>query len=163
MTKSGSLSQTKLKRLFLVDGMSHIFRAFYAIRHLSNSQGKPTNAIYGFASMIRKLIRQHQPDYLAIVLDTDKPTFRHEVFQAYKANRTKMPDDLASQLPSIREFCQAMKIPIFQMARFEADDIIGTLALRATRNNLETVIVSNDKDMFQLVDSKVQVLHQAKK
>ena len=162
MTKSGSLSQTKLKRLFLVDGMSHIFRAFYAIRHLSNSQGKPTNAIYGFASMIRKLIRQHQPDYLAIVLDTDKPTFRHEVFQAYKANRTKMPDDLASQLPSIREFCQAMKIPIFQMARFEADDIIGTLALRATRNNLETVIVSNDKDMFQLVDSKVQVLHQAK-
>ena len=106
--------------------MSLIFRAFYAIRHLSNSQGKPTNAIYGFASMIRKLIRQHQPDYLAIVLDTDKPTFRHEVFQAYKANRTKMPDDLASQLPSIREFCQAMKIPIFQMARFEADDIIGT-------------------------------------
>lgn len=162
MTKSGSLNQIKLKRLFLVDGMSHIFRAFYAIRHLSNSQGQPTNAVYGFASMIRKLIRQHQPDYLAVVLDTDKPTFRHESFQAYKANRTKMPDDLASQLPAIREFCQAMKIPIFQMARFEADDIIGTLALRATRNNLETVIVSNDKDMFQLVDSTVQVLHQAK-
>ena len=162
MTESQSVNKTKLKRLFLVDGMSHIFRAFYAIRHLSNSQGQPTNAVYGFASMIRKLIRQHQPDYLAVILDSDKPTFRHEIFQAYKANRTKMPDDLASQLPSIREFCQAMQIPIFQMARFEADDIIGTLALNAARDNLETVIVSNDKDMFQLVGNKIQVLRQAK-
>lgn len=149
-------------RLFLVDGMSHIFRAFYAIRSLSNNQGQPTNAVYGFASMLKKLIRQHQPDYLAIVFDTGEPTFRHEAFQGYKANRAKMPDDLVSQIPSIRKFCEAMRIPIFEMDGFEADDIIGTLARKASEKDLGTTIVSNDKDMFQLVNNKTQVLHQAK-
>ena len=150
------------RRLFLVDGMSHIFRAYYAIRGLTDSQGHPTNAVYGFAAMLRKLIRQHQPDYLAIIFDTDKPTFRHEAYEQYKANRPRMPEDLASQLPVIREFCQAMRIPILQLDRFEADDIIGTLARQAGENSWETTIVSNDKDMFQLVNDRTRVLHQSK-
>ncbi len=162
VTKSETVPQAQPKRLFLVDGMSHIFRAFYAIRNLTNSQGHPTNAVYGFAAMLRKLIRQHQPDYLAVIFDSGEPTFRHEAFQPYKANRTKMPDDLASQIPVIREFCAAMRIPILQMTRFEADDIIGTLARKAGQNHLETTVVSNDKDMFQLVNDSTRVLHQAK-
>ncbi len=153
---------TPARRLFLVDGMSHIFRAFYAIRGLTDSQGHPTNAVYGFAALLRKLIRQHRPDYLAVIFDTDQPTFRHEAFEQYKANRPRMPEDLASQLPVIREFCQAMRIPILQKDRFEADDIIGTLARKAGENRWETTIVSNDKDMFQLVNDKTRVLHQSK-
>ena len=150
------------RRLFLVDGMSHIFRAYYAIRGLTDSQGHPTNAVYGFAAMLRKLIRQHRPDYLAVIFDTEQPTFRHEAFEQYKANRPRMPEDLASQLPVIREFCQAMRIPILQLDRFEADDIIGTLARQAGENRWETTIVSNDKDMFQLVNDRTRVLHQSK-
>ena len=150
------------RRLFLVDGMSHIFRAYYAIRGLTDSQGHPTNAVYGFAAMLRKLIRQHRPDYLAVIFDTEQPTFRHEAYEQYKANRPRMPEDLASQLPVIREFCQAMQIPILQLDRFEADDIIGTLARQAGENRWETTIVSNDKDMFQLVNDRTRVLHQSK-
>jgi DNA polymerase I len=150
------------KKLFLVDGMSHIFRAFFAVRNLTNSQGLPTNAVFGFANMLRKLLRLYHPDYIAVAFDSRKPTFRHEAFEAYKANRTEMPDDLALQIPWIRRFCGALRIPILELERFEADDIIGTLASRASRDNLDTVIVSNDKDMFQLVTSQVKVLHQAK-
>jgi DNA polymerase-1 len=162
-----AISQTSVhsgpaKRLFLVDGMSHIFRAFYAIRNLSNSQGLPTNAIYGFASMLRKLMRQYRPDYMAVVFDGQQPTFRHDVFQDYKANRTEMPDGLAAQLPYIRKLCVALNVPVLEKERYEADDIIGTLAKRAERENLQAVIVSNDKDMFQLVTDKVHVLHQSK-
>ncbi len=162
LTESPSAPQTRPRRLFLVDGMSHIFRAFYAIRNLTDNQGRPTNAVYGFAAMLRKLIRQHQPDFLAVIFDSEGPTFRHEAFEAYKANRAKMPEDLAAQIPLIREFCEAMRIPILQKTRFEADDIIGTLARKAVGNHLETTIVSNDKDMFQLVNDTTRVLHQAK-
>jgi len=149
-------------RVFLIDGMSHIFRSYYAIRGLTNSQGVPTNAVYGFANMLRKLIRQYQPQYLAVVFDGSQPTFRHEAFQNYKANRTAMPEDLAVQFPHIRRLCEALRIPILEMERYEADDIIGTFACRASEKNLEAVIVSNDKDMFQLVCGNVRVLHQAK-
>ena len=162
ITGRASADPEPLKRIFLIDGMSHIFRSFYAIRNLSNSQGLPTNAVFGFASMLRKLIRQYRPDYAAVVFDGSQPTFRHEAFQAYKAHRTEMPDDLATQLPYIRRLCEALNVPILEMERYEADDIIGTFAKRAERDNVEAVIVSNDKDMFQLVTDRVQVLHQAK-
>ena len=150
------------RHLFLVDGMSHIFRAFYAIRNLSNDRGLPTNAVYGFAAMLRKLIRQYKPDHIAVAFDGREKTFRHEAFEQYKANRTEMPDDLAQQIPYIRKFCEALRIRILEVPRYEADDVIGTLARRAERENFDVVIVSNDKDMFQLVDDRVQVLHQAK-
>ena len=163
MTTSQPVSTAvKKKRLFLVDGMSHIFRAFYAIRGLTNSQGVPTNAVFGFASMLRKLVRQYQPDYIAIVFDGMKPTFRHESFEGYKANRAAMPEDLARQIPLIRKLCEALHLPILEIEGFEADDIIGTFSQRAEQEDLEAVIVSNDKDMFQLVTEQVRVLHQAK-
>jgi DNA polymerase I len=149
-------------KVFLIDGMSHIFRAYYAIRGLTNSQGVPTNAVYGFATMLRKLIRQYQPQYLAVVFDGSQPTFRHESYQEYKANRTATPEELAVQFPYIRRLCEALRVPILELERYEADDIIGTFACRAGERNLEAVIVSNDKDMFQLVCGNVQVLHQAK-
>lgn len=163
MTTSRPVSTAvKKKRLFLIDGMSHIFRAFYAIRGLTNSQGVPTNAVFGFASMLRKLIRQYHPDYVAVVFDGMKPTFRHESFEAYKANRAAMPEDLARQIPLIRKLCLALHLPILEIEGYEADDIIGTFSLRAEQEDLEAVIVSNDKDMFQLVTDQVRVLHQAK-
>ena len=152
----------KKKKLFLVDGMSHIFRAFYAIRGLTNSQGVPTNAVFGFASMLRKLVRQYQPDLIAVVFDGSKPTFRHTTFEAYKANRAAMPEDLSQQLPLIRKLCAALHIKILEIEGYEADDIIGTFAQKAEQEDLEAVIVSNDKDMFQLVTERVRVLHQAK-
>jgi DNA polymerase-1 len=156
------MSSHPAKRLFLIDGMSHIFRAFYAIRDLSNNQGLPTNAIYGFAAMLRKLIRQYHPEYMAVAFDGREKTFRHEVFEQYKANRTEMPDDLAQQLPYIRKLCECLRIPILEAPRYEADDVIGTLAKRAEHENFDVIIVSNDKDMFQLVSEKTKVLHQAK-
>ena len=156
------MSSRSARRLFLIDGMSHIFRAFYAIRNLSNERGLPTNAAYGFAAMMRKLIRHYQPDYIAVAFDGPERTFRHDAFEQYKANRTEMPDDLAKQIPYIRKFCEALRIPILEVPRYEADDVIGTLARKAERENFDVVIVSNDKDMFQLVDDRVQVLHQAK-
>ncbi|MFN8005505.1 MAG: DNA polymerase I [Terriglobia bacterium] len=162
MIESSPGAAVAMKKLFLIDGMSHLFRAFYAIRGLSNAQGVPTNAVFGFASMLRKLMRQYQPEYIAVVLDGMKPTFRHEAYEAYKANRAAMPEDLARQLPFFRRFCEALRLPILEIEGYEADDIIGTLARRAEQEKLEAVIVSNDKDMFQLVNERVRVLHQAK-
>ena len=147
------------KRLFLVDGMSNIYRAYYAIRGLSNSRGLPTNAVYGFAMTLRKLITQHHPDYLGVVLDSKEKTFRHETYEKYKSNRTEMPEDLVMQLPYIDRVCEALRVPVLRMPRYEADDIIGTLAQKAVKQGLEAVVVSNDKDLCQLVrDSEVIIL-----
>ncbi|HKX26897.1 MAG TPA: DNA polymerase I [Blastocatellia bacterium] len=147
------------KRLFLVDGMSNIFRSYYAIRGLSNSKGIPTNAVYGFTVTLRKLMRDHQPGYLGVVLDSKGKTFRQERFEAYKAHRPEMPEDLQVQMPYIERACQALRVPVIKLSRFEADDIIGTLARQATARGLQTVVVTNDKDLSQLVhDPEVVVL-----
>ena len=139
------------KRLFLIDGMSNIFRAYYAIRGLTNSKGMATNAIYGFTVTLRKLIAERKPDYLGVVLDSKEPTFRQEQFAAYKAHRPPMPEDLVAQLPYIDRVCEALRIPVLRMPRYEADDIIGTLARKASAVGLQTVILTNDKDLAQLV------------
>src|SRR5919201_164518 len=128
------------KRLFLVDGMSNIYRAYYAIRGLSNSRGLATNAVYGFAMTLRKLITQHQPDYLGVVLDSKEKTFRHESYEKYKSNRAEMPDDLVMQLPYIDRVCEALRVPVLRVPRYEADDIIGTLANKAVERGLQTVV-----------------------
>ncbi len=146
------------QRLFLIDGMSNVFRAYYAIRGLATSRGLPTNAIYGFTTMLRKLILEEKPEYLAVVFDTDEPTFRHRLFPAYKANRTEMPSDLALQIPYIRRVCEALRVPILAIPGYEADDVIGTLARRAAQEGVEVVIVSNDKDLCQLVDDNIRIL-----
>ncbi len=150
------------KRLFLIDGMSHIYRAFFAIRNLSSSKGLPTNAIYGFTSMLRKLIQEQKPEYIGVALDLEGPTVRHEKYQAYKATRKPMPPDLVVQIPYIRRVCEVFCVPIISYAGYEADDVIGTLSLKAAEQNLQSVIVTSDKDMLQLVSDNVLVLDTVK-
>jgi DNA polymerase-1 len=138
--------------------MSHIYRAYYAIRNLSSSKGLPTNAVYGFTSMLRKLINEQKPEYIAVALDLEGPTVRHEKFEAYKATRKPMPPDLAQQIPYIRKVCQAFCVPIISYERYEADDVIGTLSRKGVEKGLESIIVTIDKDMLQLVSDHVFVL-----
>lgn len=145
------------KRLFLIDGNSFCYRAFYAIKSLSNSKGQPTNAAYGFATMLNKLIDEEKPDMLAIAFDLKGPTFRHRKFEQYKIHRKPMPDDLISQMPIIKNMVAAYGIPMFEMQGYEADDIIATIARRAENERIETYIVTGDKDALQLVDPLIKV------
>ena len=149
---------TKNPRLFLVDGSSYIYRAYYALRSLSTSSGFPTNAIFGFCNMLLKVIKDHGPDHMAIVFDAKGPTFRHEMYAEYKANRPSMPDDLASQIPHIKKIINGFRIPVLEMAGFEADDIIGTIAKEIEKMGIDIVIVTGDKDMFQLITDHITVL-----
>src|SRR5712691_7132239 len=147
------------RKLYLIDAMSNIHRAYHAIQRLSTSAGRPTNAVYGFVTMLRKMLREHGPDYLVVAWDGPERTKRHEAYAEYKANRAPMQDDLAVQLPQIRQVLEAYKIPILELAGFEADDVIGTLALRAAGAGFDVVIVTADKDMLQLVRPGVRVFH----
>jgi DNA polymerase-1 len=145
-----------MKRVFLIDAMSHIYRAFFAPMGakqdpLRNSKGQVTQAIFVFTNMLRKLLNDEKPDYIAAIFDTSAPTFRDEMFADYKANRAAMPDDLAEQIPYIVQVCEAFNIPIIKLDGFEADDIIGTLAMECKKKEMQAVIVSNDKDLCQLV------------
>jgi DNA polymerase-1 len=146
---------SKRARLFLVDGSSYIYRAFFAIRGLSTSMGFPTNAIFGFTSMIMSIIRNHQPEYMAICFDAKGPTFRHELYNQYKANRPEMPDTLIPQIPYIKAIVNGFRIPVFEKEGYEADDIIGTIVRSLHREGIEVVIVSGDKDLFQLIQDGV--------
>jgi DNA polymerase-1 len=150
------------KRLFLVDGMSHIYRAYYAIRNLSNSKGMPTGAIFGFTAMLRKLIQEQRPEYVGVAFDLEGPTVRQEKFEAYKANRKPMPEELVQQLPYIRRVCEAFHVPVIGFSGYEADDVIGTLSKKAVDKGLECIIVTGDKDMLQLVSGEIKVLDPAK-
>ncbi len=140
-----------MKKLYLVDVSSMYFRAFYAIRPLTNKAGMPTNALYGFLSMAIKLLKEVSPDYMAFCFDRKEPSFRKEMFDGYKANRSEMPEDLVPQVPYIRKLTEALGIPAYDRQGFEADDIIGTLTEYGRKHNLEVVIVSGDKDFAQLV------------
>ena len=146
-------------RLYLIDGYSNIFRAFYAIRHLSNSKGEPTNAVYGFVQMLRKLLRDEQPELIGVALDVSRKTVRTEKFEDYKANRTPMPEELRGQIPQIRRALEAHRIPILEMENYEADDVLGSLAAKASADGYDVVLVSADKDLMQLVDSHVFLMH----
>ena len=147
---------SKRQRVFLIDSMSHIFRAFYAPMQnraapLATSHGQVTQAVYIFTNMLIKLLREETPDYIAAIFESREKTFRHETFAEYKANRLEMPDDLASQMPYIIRLCEAFNIPVINAPGYEADDVIGTLANKVAEKGLQAVIVSNDKDMCQLV------------
>jgi DNA polymerase-1 len=150
------------KRLFLIDGHSLLYRAYYAIRHLSNSQGFPTNAIFGFLSMMKKLQEKESPTHLGIVFDAKGPTIRHEAFQAYKATRKPMPEDLAVQIPVLKNILEALHIPVVEYAKYEADDALGSLAKKASAKKIHTVLVSTDKDLYQLVDEWTTLYNPAK-
>ena len=155
-TKQTATGDKPGERVFLIDSMSHIFRAFFApmanrVAALSNSKGQVTQAVYIFTNMLRKLLADEKPEYIAAIFESKERTFRHETFAGYKANRLDMPPDLASQLPYIIRLCEALNIPIINAPGYEADDVIGALATQAAAKGLKTVIVSNDKDMCQLV------------
>ena len=146
------------KRLFLIDGSSYIYRAYYAIRHLSNSQGMATNAIYGFTNMLLKVIRESQPDQLAVIYDSKGPTFRKDLYPEYKANRSAMPEDLVPQIPYIKRVVEAFNLPGIEKAGYEADDIIATLASKFAAKGMEVTVVTGDKDLMQIVSDRVCLL-----
>src|SRR5947207_10190777 len=149
--------------LYLIDGSSQMYRAYHApVRTaegglLRNAQGRPTNAVYIFVTMLRKLLNEHKPEYIAASFDLPGRTFRDELVDDYKANRTPMPDELAEQIPMVHAACEALGVPILTSERYEADDVIGTLALKAAAVGFDVAIVTMDKDFFQLVGDGVRV------
>lgn len=153
------MSETKPSRLFLIDAMGYIFRAYFApMERLRSPSGMPTKVPYLFANMLRRLLKDWQPDYLGVVYDVAAPTFRDELFAEYKAQRPPMPDELAEQLPWVRRYCEAMRLPQLEYPGYEADDVIGTLALHAASKGVDAFIVTSDKDFLQLVNGHVRVL-----
>src|SRR6059036_10681 len=148
-----------MKRPFVMDGHSHLFRAYHAVGYLSTSKGVPSHAVLILSTMLWKLIREEQPDYLAIALDPPGPTFRDQLSAEYKATRSPMPDDLVRQLPYVRRLFDALRTPVLEVAGFEADDVLATLVDQALAlPELEVVVVSGDKDLLQLVGPRVRVL-----
>ena len=152
----------KKKKLVLIDGNALLYRSYYAIRFLTNSDGFPTNAIYGFIMTLKKLMEQEDPDYLGIVFDTKGPTERHKIYAEYKAHRKPMPEDLLVQLPLLKKVIKAMNIPTFEQPGHEADDILGTIAHKASKEDFQTVIVTTDKDLLQMVDQNTSVYNPTK-
>ncbi len=148
----------KRPRLYLIDGSSYIYRAFHAIPRLSNSKGLPTNAVYGFARMLLKIIKDENPDYLAIVFDSKGETFRHKEYAEYKSHRPEMPDELVPQIPYIHRLVDAFNMSILQREGYEADDLIGSAAGIAESKGFDITIVSGDKDMLQLITSNIRML-----
>lgn len=146
-------------KLYLIDGNSYIYRAFYAIPHFSTSKGVPTNATYGFITMMLRSIKEDRPDFLAVVFDAKGPTFRHESFAEYKSNRPPMPDELVAQIPAIKQFVALMRIFTLELSGYEADDIIGTIVERM-QDCFDIFIITGDKDAFQLVGPHVRVIRE---
>ncbi len=155
-------SELKKKKLVLIDGSSLLYRSYYAIRFLTNSDGFPTNAIYGFIMTLKKLMGQENPDYLGIVFDSKEPTERHKLYTDYKAQRKPMPEDLVVQIPFLKKIINAMNIPAFERPGYEADDILATIAYKASKEDVQTIIVTTDKDLLQMVDQNISVYNPAK-
>lgn len=143
--------------LYLIDGNSYLYRAFYAIRGLQNSKGFPTNAIYGFTNMLLKIIREKKPDCLAVSFDSPVPTDRHRLFEAYKAQRPETPGDLIRQIPYVRKIIDAFNIKIFEISGYEADDILCTIAKKACEKGVDVFIVTADKDMLQVINKRIKI------
>ncbi len=139
------------EKIFLIDGSAFLYRAFHAIQSLSTAQGHPTNATFGFTRILMKLIREKNPVYAAVFFDVKGPTFRHKLYEAYKATRPPMPDELAAQIPDIRRMIAALNIPVVQKTGYEADDLVGTFARMAQDQGFEVVMVTGDKDFIQLI------------
>ena len=152
-------TQKTSRPLVLVDGSSYLFRAFHAIRQLSNSKGEPTNAIYGVINMIRKLVNDYQPERMAVVFDAKGKTFRNDLYPDYKANRPPMPEELRSQIEPIHAIIRAMGIPLLVVDGVEADDVIGTLCTQAGEQQIDTIVSTGDKDMAQLVNEHVSLIN----
>ena len=145
--------------LFLIDGSSQMYRAYHAIRGLTGPDGRSTNAVYGFVAMLRKLLADHKPDAIGAAFDLEGRTFRDDLSAHYKANRAPMPPDLVEQVPLIHDACTALGVPVLTSEGFEADDVIGTLALKAAAEGYDVAIVTGDKDFFQLVGGRIRVFN----
>ena len=147
-----------MSSLMLLDGNGLIYRGFFALPPLTTSKGELVNAVFGFCSIVLRGIQDLQPDYVAVAFDLSGPTFRHDAYAEYKATRQRMPDDLRDQFPKVREVVKALRIPVYELAGFEADDVIGSLTLQAEAAGLETIIVSGDLDMLQLVTEHTRLM-----
>lgn len=145
------------KKIVLVDGMSILYRAFYGLPGLRTSKGVPTNAVYGFLNILFKIIDEELPEYLVIAFDTNKPTFRHEMYEDYKGTRKPMPDDLVTQVPIVKEVLDAMGISMVEKPGYEADDIIGSLSKRGDSQGYNVTVVSGDRDLLQLATDKIKI------
>ena len=153
------------KQLYIIDGYGLIYRSYYAFitNPMKDSAGNNISAVYGFFTTLLKLLRENNPDYMVVAMDSHGPTFRHEMYEPYKANREAAPEDLHSQVPIINSILKALEIPMIEMMGFEADDIIATLSKEASRHEIDTIMFTGDKDLLQLVDEKTFALRPAKK
>lgn len=156
-TSNTSEANSEISELYLIDGSAYVYRAYHAVRGLTNSKGMATNAVFGFTRMLIKLMQERAPQYVVMFFDAKGPTFRHEMYTAYKANRPPMPDDLAAQLPYIKKVTSGFNIPVIEMAGFEADDLIGTYARMAEASGFSVTMVTGDKDFVQLVTDKATI------
>ena len=146
-------------KLVLIDGHSILNRAFYGMPALTNSQGRPTGAVYGFLNILFKILEEEKPQYLAVAFDLHAPTFRHKMYEAYKGTRKPMPEELREQVPVMKEVLKAMDVCILEKEGYEADDILGTWARKGEREGLLVTIVSGDRDLLQLATDRVLVPH----
>ena len=144
-------------KLMVIDGNSIVNRAFYGVHMLTTRDGQPTNAVYGFLTILQKLVEEEKPDALCCTFDRKAPTFRHLAYEGYKAQRKGMPDELASQMPILKEVLDAMNIPRYEMDGWEADDLIGTISVKDAAAGWDTVVVTGDKDSLQLVTDRTRV------
>ncbi len=149
-------------RVFIVDGSSVLYRSFYALPRLTNSAGLPTNAVYGFHNVLRKLIREEKPDYLVVAFDVKGKTVRHELFEEYKAQRKPMPEELQVQIPYVKKLLEALNIPYIEEPKYEADDLMASLAKKLKEQGYEVVIVSSDKDLLQVLEDGIKIYHPGK-
>ncbi len=153
-----------MERFFIIDGMAIAYRAYFAFinRPLINSKGMNTSAIFGFVNTLEKILSEEKPEHIAVAFDTPHPTFRHKRYDAYKATREKMPDDMVEQLPYLKSIVQAYNIPVIEMPGWEADDVIGTLVKRAEQEDIECFMVTPDKDYMQLVSERTKIYRPGK-
>ena len=145
--------------VILVDGSAYLYRAFHAMPPLTNAKDQPTGAIYGVVNMLRRLMADYQPTIMVVIFDASGKTFRDEIYSEYKANRASMPDDMRSQIKPLYEVVEKMGFPLVIIDGVEADDVIGTLAVQASKAGLKTVISTGDKDMAQLVNEQVTLVN----
>ena len=151
------------ENFFIIDGHSQLYQAYYAISGLTTPSGQPINAVYGFTRMLRKILKEDKPCYMAIAFDSKGPTFRHTEYEKYKEHRKPTPDDLVPQIPLMFDVIRAYNIPLFAIQGFEADDIIGTISKKVSMENIECTIITTDKDMDQLVDKYIKIFNPRKK
>jgi len=146
-----------MKKLILIDANALIHRAFHALPPLTTKKGELVNAVYGFSSILLRVINELKPDYIGAAFDLAAPTFRHIEYEDYKAKRPKTPDELYEQIPRAKEVLKVFSIPILEKEGYEADDIVGTLAKKFTKNDIETLIITGDLDILQLVNDKIKI------